>query len=412
MIDSEDLLQRFLSYVQIDTQSDAHSTTTPSSTRQWTLIRQLESELRGLGLKDVRVTEFGYVLATVPPTSKKAAVPRVALLAHVDTAEGCAGRAKPLVHRAWAGERIVLPDDPSQVISVEDSPALRGKTGEDIITGSGRSLLGADDKAGVASIMAAVRYLLRHPEVAHGPVRVCFNPDEEIGRGTEKLSIEELAADVAYTLDSEGLGRIDCETFNADKAVLTIQGVASHPGHAKNVMVNALRLAASFVQRLPMSAAPETTSGREGFLHPIEIRGTPERAEIVLIVRDFELDGLAAKHKLLQEEADRLAAEHPRAKIDLRVSMQYRNMRYGLDKDTRPLDFAMEAVRRVGLTPKKDSIRGGTDGSHLTERGLPTPNIFAGGHNFHSPREWVSLQDMVKSAETIVRLLSIWEERG
>jgi len=411
MIDSEDLLQRFCSYVRIDTQSDSHSKTTPSTEKQWTLARKLEGELRELGIADVRLTEFGYVLATLPSNSKKN-VPRISFWAHVDTAAGCSGLAVPIVHRKYSGAPIILPDDPTQTLTAENAPLLKQKLGEDIVTASGTTLLGADDKAGVAIVMAAVRHLTLNPSIVHGPVRICFNPDEEIGRGTEKLSLEELGADVAYTLDAEELGEIDYESFSADKAVVVIHGVAAHPGWAKNVMVNAMRLAADFIQAMPPEISPERTSGREGFIHPIEISGSPERVEIRMLLRDFELDGLSAKRTKVEEAVTRLREGEPRAKVECEISAQYRNMRYWLEKDFRPVDYALEAVKRVGLKPFSDAIRGGTDGSRLTERGLPTPNIFTGFHCVHSPREWVSLQDMCKAAETVIELLRVWEERA
>jgi len=412
MIDADDLLKRFLSYVQIDTRSDSHSPTTPSTEKQWTLIRQLEAELRGLGIKDVVVTPFGYVLATVPATSKKQNVPRVCFLAHVDTADSCSGLAKPIVHRKYSGQKIVLPDDPSQTMSPDDTPLLRGKIGEDIITASGKTLLGADDKSGVAIVMAAVRHLTLHPEIPHGDVRVCFNPDEEIGRGTEKIELNELAADVAYTLDAENLGEVDYESFSADKAVVTIQGVAAHPGWAKGVMVNALRLAADYIQFLAPAGAPELSAGREGFAHPTEVRGGPEQVKIAMILRDFELDGLEKKRQVVRDAAAKIRAKEPRAKVDVVITAQYRNMRYWLEKDFRPVEYALEAVRRAGLAPTSEAIRGGTDGSRLTERGLPTPNLFTGFHYVHSEREWVSLQDMCKGAESVVHLARLWEERA
>ena len=412
MIDAESLLQRFLSYVQIDTQSDAHSQTTPSSKNQWALIDKLAGELRVLGLKDVHVSEFGYVLATVPATSKKANLPRVLFCAHVDTADACPGLAKPLVHRNYQGQPLVLPDDPTQVLSVENTPLLAQKRGEDIVTASGKTLLGADDKAGVAIIMSAVESLLKHPEIPHGPVRICFNPDEEIGRGMDKVALEDLAADSAYTLDAENLGEIDFESFSADKAVITIHGVASHPGWAKGVMVNALRLAAEIIQKMPMAISPEMTSDREGFIHPIEMRGGPEQLEIYMILRDFELDGLAQKRKVVEDAVKAVQATELRARIELSITPQYRNMRYWLQKDMRPVEYALEAVRRAGLAPTSEAIRGGTDGSRLTERGLPTPNVFTGFHYVHSPREWVSVQDMVKAAETVIEVLRVWEEKS
>lgn len=412
MINSEDLLQRFLSYVRIDTQSDPHSKNTPSTEKQWGLIRKLEIELKELGLKDVHVTAYGYVLATIPATSKKKDLPRLAFLAHVDTAPGCSGLAKPIVHRNYDGKPIELPDDKSQVLSPQNIPLLAKKTGEDIVTASGSTLLGADDKAGVAIVMAAARHLLLHPEIPHGPLRVCFNPDEEIGRGTEKLSLEELGADFAYTLDAENTGEIDFESFSADKATVTIKGVASHPGWAKGVMVNALRLGAEFIAALPMELSPERTGGRDGFIHPTESAGGPEVITLRFILRDFELEGLAAKGKTLVEIASSLAEKYPAAQIDVKIEKQYRNMRYWLEKDMRLVEFAVEAVKLAGLTPTSEAIRGGTDGSRLTERGLPTPNIFTGFHNVHSPLEWVSVQDMCKAAEVVVRLVQLWEEKG
>ncbi|MCW8133765.1 MAG: peptidase T [Planctomycetota bacterium] len=412
MIDAEDLLQRFLSYVRIDTQSDPHGAGTPSTKKQWDLIRLLERELKDLGLADVRVTEFGYVLATVPATSPKPGVPRLCFLAHVDTAPGCKANPTPIVHRSYDGEPIVLPDDPSQVLDPEKMPALKGKKGETLVTASGKTLLGADDKSGVAIVMAAVRHLLAHPEIPHGPIRVCFNPDEEIGRGTEKITLDELGADFAYTLDAENLGEVDYESFSADKATLKVKGVAAHPGWAKGVMVNALRLGSELVAALPMELSPERTDGREGFIHPTEMTGGPEEFTMRFILRDFELDGLAAKGKVLIELAAALSSLHPTAQVDVKIEKQYRNMRYWLEKDMRPVEFALEAVRRAGLTPTSEAIRGGTDGSRLTERGLPTPNLFTGFHNVHSPLEWVSLEDMCKAAEVVVRLAQLWEERS
>jgi tripeptide aminopeptidase len=412
MIDAEYLLTRFLSYVQVDTRSDPHSPTTPSTPKQWVLVRQLEQELKELGLADVTVSEYGYVLATLPSTSPKKNVPRVALLAHLDTAQGCSGLAKPIVHRNYQGQPIVFPADTTQVLTVDNEVGLKDKIGHDVITASGDSLLGADDKAGVAVIMAAVRHLTRHPEVRHGTVRICFNPDEEIGRGSEKITLEEIAADFAYTFDADDVGVIDYETFSADKAVLRIHGIAAHPGWAKGLMVNALKLGGRFLDALPKPVSPEHTADREGFIHPDEMRGDASLVEIEMLLRDFEVDGLAQKKKLLEELVARLKAEEPRARFELEITQQYRNMRYWLEKDFRPVDYAMEATRRTGLEPHSVAVRGGTDGSRLTERGLPTPNIFCGFHDVHSPREWVTLQDMVKAAETAVHLVRLWEEKS
>lgn len=411
-INSEDLLERFLTYVQIDTQSDCHSDTTPSTQKQWDLVRVLEKELEKIGLKDVHSTEFGYLLATLPATSKKQNVPRIAFFAHLDTSDACPGKARPIVHRNYGGQPIILPDDPTQRLTVEDTPLLAKKLGEDIITASGTTLLGADDKAGIAIIMAAINYLTAHPEIEHGEIKICFNPDEEIGRGTHKLDLNELDAEAAYTLDAENLGELNYESFSADQATLTIIGIPAHPGSAKGVMVNALRLAAEFIHQLPMQMAPESTSGRDGFIHPIELLGSAEKATLRMILRDFELDGLETKTQFLHGLVEILENKEPRAKFALEVSPQYRNMRYWLEKDLRPVEFAIEAVKLAGLSPIIEAIRGGTDGSQLTERGLPTPNIFTGFHYVHSLREWVSLQDMVKAAETLVHLAALWEKNG
>ncbi len=411
LIDSDDLLARFLRYVQLDTRSDPHSTTTPSTPGQWDLLRLLECELRDLGLADVTLTPHGYVLATVPATSPQP-TPVLGWCAHVDTAPNLPGAAKPIVHRAYDGRPLVLPDDPAQILTVETIPHLRGALGHDVITASGTTLLGADDKAGVATVMAAVRHLLRHPEIPHGKIRVCFNPDEEIAAGMAHLDLARFGADVAYTLDGECPGEIDFETFSADAAVLTIHGVSIHPGWAKDVMVNALRLAGRFLAALPAAQSPEQTAGRDGFIHPLECTGSAETATVRLILRDFEREGLAAKRATLERLAADLRAAAPRARIDLTFTEQYRNMRYWLEQDPRPVEFAREALRRAGLTPSSQAIRGGTDGSNLTARGLPTPNLFCGMHEVHSPREWVSLQDMTRAVETLVHLAGVWHKRA
>lgn len=408
-IDSADLLARFLRYVQVDTRSDASSPTVPSTPGQWDLLRLLVAELTALGAADVTLTPAGFVLATIPATVPHP-VPTVAWCAHVDTATNLPGAAKPLVHRAYAGQPIVLPDDSTQILTLENSPHLRSALGHDLITASGTTLLGADDKAGVAAIMATARHLLAHPEIPHGKIRVCFSPDEEIATGMARLDLAQLGADIAYTLDGESPGEIDNETFNADAALLEIHGIAAHPGWAKDVMVNALRLAARFVAALPAEFSPERTAGRDGFIHPVEIKGSAERATVRLILRDFELAGLAAHRALLEHITAGLRTAEPRARLHLTFTEQYRNLRYGLEKDPRPVAFAREAMRRAGLTARLQAVRGGTDGSNLTARGLPTPNLFCGMHEVHSPREWVSLQDMAKSVETLLHLARVWAE--
>jgi len=411
-IDAEDLLERFCRYVRLDTRSDAHSTTCPSTPGQWDLLRLLEKELKELGLADVRLTADGYVLATLPANSPRAGVPRLAWFAHVDTASELPGGAKPIVHRKFDGKPITLPDDPTQQLTLETIPHLREKTGDDIVTASGATLLGADDKAGVAIVMAAARHLLRHPEIAHGEIRLCFNPDEEIARGMAKLDLKELAADVGYTLDGETLAEINFETFSADAAVLEIRGVSIHPGWAKGVMVNALRLAGQFLSALPAEVSPERTAGRDGFIHPIEVDGNADRCTVRMILRDFELPGLAAKRAAVEQIVSQLRIVEPRATFTLTFTEQYRNMRYWLEKDMRPVEFAREAISRAGLTPFSSAIRGGTDGSNLTARGLPCPNLFCGMHEVHSQREWVSLQDMTKAVETLLHLAELWHEKA
>ena len=408
-IDHADLLERFLRYVRIDTRSSETSLTTPSTPGQWHLLRLLENELKALGLAEVMVTAHGYLLATLPATATKP-TPVIAWFAHVDTATNLPGAARPIVHRAYDGRPIILPDDPAQQLTIENSPRLREVTGHDLVTASGTTLLGSDDKSGVAVIVSAVRHLLLHPEIPHGPVRICFNPDEEIARGVNELDLAQLGATCGYTLDGAAPGEIDFETFSADAAVLEIHGVAAHPGGAKNILVNAARLAGRFLAALPMEQSPERTEGRAGFIHPVDCAGSAEQARVKMILRAFELDALAAQHRLLEKIVQDLRTAEPRARLELTFTGQYRNMRYWLEQDTRPVEFAREAIRRTGLVPRSQAVRGGTDGSRLTERGLPTPNIFCGMNEVHSPREWVSLQDMAKAVETLVHLAQVWNE--
>jgi tripeptide aminopeptidase len=410
-IDADDLLERFCRYVRLDTRSDPHSATCPSTPGQWDLLRLLESELKDIGAAEARLTSDGYVLATIPSTSNNNGIPRLAWFAHVDTATELPGGAKPIVHRKYDGKPIVLPDDITQQLTIETTPHLREKIGQDIITASGATLLGADDKSGVAVVMSAIRHLKNHPEIPHGIIRICFNPDEEIARGMTKLNLDELGADIGYTLDGEDLGAIDFETFSADAAVLEIRGVSIHPGLAKGVMVNALRLAGGFLSALPAEVSPERTSGRDGFIHPVELEGNADHCTVRLILRDFELNGLAAKRTAVERVVAGLRIVEPRAGFTLTFSEQYRNMRYWLENDMRPVEMAREAMRRAGLTPSSTAIRGGTDGSNLTARGLPCPNLFCGMREVHSRREWVSLQDMKKSAETLLHLAELWQEK-
>jgi tripeptide aminopeptidase len=408
----KDLEERFVRYARIDTQSSENVDQFPSTAGQWDLLRLLKDELSDLGARDVVLTEWGYVLATVPPTAPT--LPTIGLLAHVDTSPDYpGGNVRPLVHRNYRGDRIALPDDPNQVLTVDNTPELRGKIGEDIITASGCTVLGADDKAGVAIIMALAAQLLADPHIPHPAIRVCFTPDEETGHGVDHLRLEDLAAGVAYTLDGESPGEIVYETFSADRAVVTITGVAIHPGDAKGRMVNALRLAARLAEMLPTdSCTPETTEGREGYIHLHDMHGNAAQVILRLLLRDFEVEGLQAKVDQVQSLCERIGMAEPRAKVECAIERQYRNMRYWLENDMRPVELAQEAIQRAGLTPCSRPARGGTDGSRLTEHGLPTPDLFTGMHNPHGPLEWVSLQDMGRAVETCRHLLQLWAERG
>lgn len=404
-----ELEERFDRYVRIDTTSDEASPTIPSTERQFDLLKLLVDELNEIGAKDVTLTEYGAVLASIPATVADD-VPTVAFLAHVDTSQAYSGKGvEPIVHRTYDGGDINLPKGINRVLSPTQFPYLATKVGDDIITASGNTLLGADDKAGIAIIMAMARHLLEHPEIPHGPLRICFTPDEEIGRGVHANLPADLKAAVAYTLDGAVLGEIVYETFSADKAVVTIEGVSAHPGQAKDVLVNALHLAAKIVMTLPhVTLTPETTSGREGFIHLYQMSGGAAAAEMHFILRDFERDGLQALGALLQQVCATVQATEPRASIACEISAQYRNMRYWLEEDMRPVELAREAARNVGVEPISPPTRGGTDGSRLTEMGVPTPNLFNGMQNFHGPLEWVSLQDMARATEMCVELARLW----
>jgi tripeptide aminopeptidase len=404
----ERLLERFCRYVRIDTQADERSTTYPSSPGQLELGRLLLGELRGLGLIDAVQTEFGIVTATVPATIRHAA-PVVAWIAHLDTSPETSGKnVKPVIHRNYDGGDIVLPGDPTKVQRGED-PALARSKGKTVITTDGTTLLGSDDKSGVAVIMETAAHLLAHPEIPHGPIRVCFTCDEEIGKGVDHLDLKHLGAAVGYTLDGAGQGEIDGETFSADLAVVTIKGVNIHPSLAKGSMVNAIRLAGAFLERMPWQAlAPEVTADREGFLHPYRIEGGVAEATMRILLRDFQTARLSEQAELLRSIGRLLQADHPRSSIEVNVSPQYRNMADGLAKEPRALLFAQQAVRRVGLEPKTTIVRGGTDGSRLTELGLPTPNLSTGEHNIHSPLEWTCLEEMQTAVHVLVELAKIW----
>lgn len=402
------LEQRLVRYAAIGTQSADGMEETPSTKAQLALQRILVHELEKLGASNIVLTETGFVIATVPATVANA--PRVAFLAHVDTAlDYAAANVKPTVHHNYDGQPIVLPGDPSQILDDITAPELKNKVGDTIVTSDGTTLLGADDKSGVAVIMTLVEELIADPSIPHGPIRVCFTPDEEIGTGIGKLSLEELAADVAYTLDGEALGEVTYESFSADKALIRITGVSIHPGKAKGRLVNALTLAARLLNLLPQhTCTPETTDGREGFIHLTRMEGSSFCAELHFILRDFERDGLEAHRETLRSAMNTIEKLEPRAKLELKISKQYRNMRYWMEENMTPAELAIEAVRLTGIEPVIAPIRGGTDGAQLTERGLPTPNLFASIHNAHGPLEWTSIQEMEKSLETCLHLVQLW----
>ncbi len=405
--------ERLLRYVAIDTQSDPASPTCPSTEKQKNLGRLLAAELRELGLADAHLDEHGYVYATIPATTTKR-VPVICFCSHMDTSPDCSGKdVKPQIVRNYQGGDITLPGDPSQVIRVAEHPELNNQIGNDIVTTDGTTLLGADNKAGVAEIMDAARFLVANPQIKHGAIKILFTPDEEIGRGVDKVDIKKLGADFGYTMDGETAGRLEDETFSADAAVVTIHGVSAHPGFAKGQMEHAIKIASAIIDRLPKdTCSPETTAGREGFLHPTNIGGTLESATLQFIVRDFTEQGLKQKESLLEDIVRDVIKDYPRSSYRIEIKEQYRNMKVVLDRHPEVIANAIEAIRRTGLKPVKSSIRGGTDGSRLSFMGLPCPNIFAGEHAFHSRLEWVSVQDMEKAVQTIVHLAMIWEERA
>ncbi len=411
---STSVLERFLRYVTYDTQSDPDSTTVPSTAKQLVLLDLLVGELKALGLTDAKRDEHGIVTATLPANTKKKNVKVIGLLAHVDTSPEMSGAGvKPVVHKGYAGGDLVLPDDPTAVIKAAENPDLVAKKGEDIVTASGRTLLGADDKSGVAVVMALVQYLKEHPQIPHGTIRISFTPDEEVGRGVRHFDVKGFGAYCAYTLDGAAVGTYECETFSADAMNVTFQGFNTHPGFATGMMVNAIKVAADFLNRLPKDGlAPETTSGREGFVHPHMIDSSVDRSTVRFIIRDFVTAGLAEKEALLEKLARATVADWPGSSFTVEVKPQYRNMREVLDRFPDAVENAREAIVRAGIEPVETAIRGGTDGSILSEMGLPTPNLFTGQHNFHSRLEWISAQDLEKSVETCLELVKVWEEKG
>ncbi|MBX5225142.1 peptidase T [Rhizobium sp. NLR9b] len=409
---TDTVLDRFLRYVVIDTQSDPSSTTQPTTEKQKDLGRVLVDELLEIGLSDAHLDEHGYVYATIPANSDKA-VPVICFCSHMDTAPDFSGTdVKPQIVRNYAGGDIQLAGDSSRVIRVAEHPELNNQIGNDIVTTDGTTLLGADDKAGLAEIMTAAQTFVDNPDIRHGTIKILFTPDEEVGRGVNKVDLEKLGADFAYTMDGETVGHVEDETFSADGVDISITGVAIHPGFAKDRMENAIKIAGAIIDRLPKDLAPETTEGKQGFIHPVGVTGSMEKASLSFIIRDFTDEGLLQKEAMLENIVKQVISAYPGSTYHFHVTEQYRNMKTVLDRHPEIVANALEAVRRAGMAPVRGSIRGGTDGSRLSFMGLPCPNIFAGGHAFHSPLEWVSRQDMEKAVATIVELAKIWEERA
>ncbi|WP_431674865.1 peptidase T [Rhizobium leguminosarum] len=409
---TDTVLDRFLRYVVIDTQSDPASSTQPTTGKQKDLGRVLVDELLKIGLADAHLDEHGYVYATIPANSDKT-VPVICFCSHMDTAPDFSGTdVKPQIIRNFAGGDIKLAGDTGRVIRVSDHPELQNQIGNDIVTTDGTTLLGADDKAGLAEIMTAAQILVGNPDIRHGTIKILFTPDEEVGRGVNKVDLKKLGADFAYTMDGETAGHIEDETFSADGVEISISGVAIHPGFAKGRMENAIKIAGAIIDRLPRDIAPETTEGQQGFIRPTGVTGSMEKSSLSFIIRDFTDKGLTEKESMLEGIVKDVMAVYPGSTYHFEVKEQYRNMKVVLDRHPEIVDNAIEAVRRAGMTPVRGSIRGGTDGSRLSFMGLPCPNIFAGGHAFHSPLEWVSRQDMEKAVKTIVELARVWEERA
>lgn len=405
--------ERFMRYVQTDTQSDPYSNTFPSTGKQKNLSTLLVKELKEIGIANAELDEFGYVYATLPSNTEKE-VPAICFCSHVDTAPDCSGtNVKPILHKAYDGADIILPDDTTQVISTKQYSYLKKHTGSDIITASGLTLLGADDKSGVAEIMDAANFLMTHPDVKHGDIKIVFTPDEEVGKGTAKIDIDRINARFAYTLDGGEAGVVEDETFSADGVNITINGVIAHPGYGKDTLVNALKIAGEILAALPNSGwSPETTEGRQGFVHPVAIGGLAERATVDFIIRDFDTAMLAKHEERLKKMAEKVLEKHPKATMQFTVKEQYRNMKEVISRHPQIVAYAEDAVRRAGLPPKKELVRGGTDGSRLSFMGLPCPNLFTGMQAIHSRHEWIGVKDMNKAVEMIVYLAQIWEEKA
>ncbi len=406
--------ERFMRYVQIDTQSDPQSNTHPTTEKQKDLSRILADELKAMGVEDAHMDQWGYVYATIPSNSRKQNIPVICYCAHVDTAPDCSGTGvKPILHKNYQGQDIVLPDDPTQILKLDEYPYLKTQFGNDIITASGTTLLGADDKAGVAAIMDFAHFLMNNPSVEHGTIKILFTPDEEVGKGTAKVDMQKLGADFGYTLDGGDAGSLEDETFSADGVQVVIHGVIAHPGYAKGKMINAMKIAGEILAALPQDRlSPESTDGKRGFIHPVRVEGIAEKCTIDFIIRDFETEGLGKKEDYLRTQIEERMRTYPRASFEFTVTEQYRNMKEVLDRHPDVVAHAKEAISRAGLPLKIESIRGGTDGSRLSFMGLPCPNLFAGEQGIHSKLEHVSVQDLNKAVETLVHLSSIWCEKA
>jgi tripeptide aminopeptidase len=410
---TDSLASRFTKYVQIDTQSDPRSTSSPTTEKQKDLGRVLVDELISIGVADAELDEFGYIYASIPANTEKQ-VPVICFCSHMDTSPDCSGlNVKPIIHRNYQGQDLVLPDDQSVVLKMLDHPDLKNQIGNDIITASGTTLLGADNKAGLAEIMEAAAFIIANPEVKHGVIKLLFTPDEEVGRGVDNVNLERLGAQYAYTVDGETCGSIEDETFSADGAMLTIYGVSTHPGFAKGKMQSAMKIAAEIIEALPKDhLSPESTAFKEGFIHPVDMAGNVEEMMVEFILRDFDDEKLRAHGQTLETIIKAVIAKHPGAHYKLTISAQYKNMKGVLDQHPQVMEYGVLAIERAGMNPIRQSIRGGTDGSRLSLMGLPCPNIFAGEHAFHGKQEWVSLQDMEKAVQTIINIAVIWEEKA
>jgi tripeptide aminopeptidase len=410
---AESLANRFCTYVQIDTQSDPKSSSSPSTEKQKNLAKVLVDELISIGIGDAHLDNYGYVYATIPANSTKN-VPVICFCSHMDTSPDCSGlHVKPIIHRNYQGQDLILPDDETVILKMSAHSDLKNQIGNDIITASGTTLLGADNKAGLAEIMEAAAFIVANPNIKHGEIKLLFTPDEEVGRGVDHVDLEKLAADFAYTVDGETCGSIEDETFSADGATLKIQGLSSHPGFAKGKMQSALKILAEVIHSLPTARlSPESTNGKEGFIHPVGMEGSVEEATADFILRDFDDEQLAEHGRTLEAVVQKVIAAYPGTSYELKISAQYRNMKKVLDQYPRIIEYGVLAIERAGITPIRQSIRGGTDGSRLSFMGLPCPNIFAGEHAFHGKQEWVSIQDMEKAVQTIINIAVIWEEKA